>query len=40
MFKSIASSNGIPGDGPFEPESHDAVALCLQYKQGNLRTDL
>ena len=34
MFKSIASSNGIPGDGPFEPESYDPP-LLLAIQAGN-----
>ena len=36
MFKSLASSNDIPGDGPFEPESYDAAALImLAIQAGN-----
>ena len=36
MFKAMASSNGIPGDGPFEPESYDAAALImLAIQAGN-----
>ena len=39
MFKSIASSNGIPGDGPFEPESYDAAALILLAIQAGNSAD-
>ena len=36
MFKAMASSNGIPGDGPFEPESYEAAALImLAIQAGN-----
>ena len=36
MFMSLASSNDIPGDGPFEPESYDAAALImLAIQAGN-----
>ena len=33
IFKTVASSNGIPGDGPYEPESYDAAALMILAMQ-------
>jgi branched-chain amino acid transport system substrate-binding protein len=36
MFVALASANGIPGDGPFEPEAYDAAALiALAIQAGN-----
>jgi branched-chain amino acid transport system substrate-binding protein len=39
IFKTVASSNGIPGDGPYEPESYDAAALMILAMQAGNSSD-
>ena len=39
MFIEIAKANGIPGDGPFEPESYDAAALLILAMQAGGSAD-
>ncbi len=39
IFKTVASSNGIPGDGPYEPESYDAAALMILAMQARNSSD-
>ena len=39
MFIKLASANGIPGDGPFEPESYDAAALIILAMQAGNSAD-
>ena len=39
IFKTVASSNGIPGDGPYEPESYDAAALMIWAMQAGNSSD-
>ena len=39
IFKAVASSNGIPGDGPYEPESYDAAALMILAMQAGNSSD-
>jgi len=39
IFKTVASLNGIPGDGPYEPESYDAAALMILAMQAGNSSD-
>ncbi|MGY9024977.1 MAG: ABC transporter substrate-binding protein [Candidatus Pelagibacterales bacterium] len=39
VFKAVASANGIPGDGPYEPESYDAAALMILAMQAGNSSD-
>ena len=39
MFKEYAKANGIPGDGPYEPESYDAAALLILAMQAGGSAD-
>jgi len=39
MFIELAKANGIPGDGPFEPESYDAAALLILAMQAGGSAD-
>ena len=39
IFKTVARSNGIPGDGPYEPESYDAAALMILAMQAGNSSD-